>query len=176
MPGLVVVLDQTRAALQAAPVTLQTLPPEITRDWLAPDGRARLSVIPRGDSNNNAVLERFIAQVTAVAPNATGTPIGIQGGGKVVSGAFLEAGVLSFIAITLLLFAVLRRARDVAITMAPIVLTGPPDPGHLRRSSASRSTSPTSSPCRCCSASASPSTSISSWPGAPAARTSCSRA
>ena len=32
--------------------------------------------------------------------------------------------MLSFIAITLLLFAVLRRPRDVAITMAPIVLTG----------------------------------------------------
>ena len=124
MPGLAVVLNQTRAALQAGPVTLQTLPPEITRDWLAPDGRARLSVIPRGDSNNDAVLERFIAQVTAVDPDATGAPIGIQGGGKVVSGAFLEAGILSFIAITLLLFVVLRRPRDVAITMAPIVLTG----------------------------------------------------
>jgi hypothetical protein len=38
--------------------------------------------------------------------------------------AFTEAGVLSFIAITILLLIVLRRVRDVAITMAPIVLTG----------------------------------------------------
>jgi hypothetical protein len=124
MPGLPVVLDQTRNALQASPVTLQTLPPEITRDWLARDGRARVSVVPRGDSNNDQVLERFIDQVKAIAPDATGTPIGLQGGGRVVAGAFAEAGALSFIAITLLLFAVLRRVRDVAITMAPIVLTG----------------------------------------------------
>ena len=38
--------------------------------------------------------------------------------------AFTEAGTLSFIAITVLLLVVLRRVRDVAITMAPIVLTG----------------------------------------------------
>src|SRR5208282_1388042 len=39
-------------------------------------------------------------------------------------GAFVEAGVLSFIAIAALLLFALRRWRDVAITMAPIVLTG----------------------------------------------------
>ena len=79
---------------------------------------------PRGDSNDNTVLSRFIDQVSRVAPDATGTPIGTREGGRVVAGAFAEAGVLSFIAITLLLYAVLRRTRDVAITMAPIVLTG----------------------------------------------------
>ncbi len=124
MPGLNVVLDQTRAALQASPVTLATLPPELSRDWLAANGKARVSAIPRGDSNNNDVLTRFIDQVTEMAPDATGTPIGTREGGRVVAGAFAEAGVLSFIAITLLLYAVLRRTRDVAITMAPIVLTG----------------------------------------------------
>jgi predicted exporter len=36
----------------------------------------------------------------------------------------MEAGVVSFVAITALLFFALRRLRDVAITMAPIVLTG----------------------------------------------------
>ena len=124
MSGLTTVLDQTRTALTAQPVNLQGLPPDVTRDWLAPDGRARVSVIPKGNSNDNAVLSAFIAQVAAVAPTATGSPVGVQEGGRTVAGAFAEAGALSFIAITLLLFAVLRRSRDVAITMAPIVLTG----------------------------------------------------
>jgi len=48
----------------------------------------------------------------------------VREGGRAVAGAFAEAGALSFVAITLLLYAVLRRVRDVAITMAPIVLTG----------------------------------------------------
>ncbi len=124
IPGLTRLLSQTRLALQATPVGLASLPVEIRRDWLAQDGRARVSIVPSGNSNNNRVLSRFIAQVTALAPLATGTPVDIQQSGRAVAGAFMEAGVLSFLAITVLLFAVLRRARDVAITMAPIILTG----------------------------------------------------
>jgi hopanoid biosynthesis associated RND transporter like protein HpnN len=124
MPGLKTVLDQMNNVLQAQPITMQTLPKDLVSQWIGFDGRARVSVIPRGDSNNNAVLRRFIDAVSAEAPDATGTPVGILEGGRVVVGAFIEAGVLSFIAITILLFIVLRRVRDVAITMAPIVLTG----------------------------------------------------
>ncbi|HUO12775.1 MAG TPA: hypothetical protein VMU37_08470, partial [Caulobacteraceae bacterium] len=117
-------LDQIRAALTAQPITLQSLPPQITSQWMTPDGRARVSITPKGNANDNAVLVRFIGAVGAIAPDATGTPIGIREGGRTVVAAFVEAGVLSFIAITALLFLVLRRVRDVAITMAPIVLTG----------------------------------------------------
>jgi hopanoid biosynthesis associated RND transporter like protein HpnN len=124
IPGLNVMLNQMRNSLQAQPVSVDTLPSDLRSQWIAADGRARISVIPKGDSNDNAVLRRFTDAVLKVAPDAVGTPISIQGGGATVAGAFLEAGVLSFIAITLLLFAVLRRPRDVAITMAPIVLTG----------------------------------------------------
>jgi hypothetical protein len=124
IPGLQTVLRQARETLAAQPVTLANLPPEIRRDWLAPDGRARVSVAPSGDSNDNGVLKRFIAAVQTIAPNATGSPIGIREGGRTVETAFIEAGALSFLAITGLLFAVLRRPRDVAITLAPIILTG----------------------------------------------------
>jgi hopanoid biosynthesis associated RND transporter like protein HpnN len=124
MPGLETVLAQTRDALQAAPVSLASLPDSLRRDWLAADGRARVSVVPKGDSNNDAVLTRFINAVRRIASDATGAPVDVLEGGNTVAGAFTEAGVLSFLAITALLFAVLRRVRDVAITMAPIVLTG----------------------------------------------------
>ncbi len=124
MPGFQTVLDQTRTALTAAPVTLQSLPADLVRDWRTPDGRARVSLIPKGDANNNAVLDAFIAAVIGVAPETTGQPFDLQQGGRTVALAFAEGGALSFIAITGLLFAVLRRVRDVAITMAPIVLTG----------------------------------------------------
>ncbi len=38
--------------------------------------------------------------------------------------AFVEAGVLALIAVSLLLFAVLRSLREVAFTLAPVVLSG----------------------------------------------------
>ena len=118
------VLTQIQNVLAAQPVTLASLPPDLVRDWVAADGRARVSISPKGNANDDAVLTRFIDAVTAAVPNVTGTPIGIREGGRTVVRAFLEAGALSFIAITALLFLVLRRVRDVAITMAPIVLTG----------------------------------------------------
>jgi hopanoid biosynthesis associated RND transporter like protein HpnN len=117
-------LAQTQLALQAQPVSLASLPANLVADWRAPDGQARVSVIPKGDSNDNRVLLKFIAAVRAVAPDATGAALDIEEAGRTVSGAFAEAGLLSFLVITALLFAVLRRVRDVAITMAPIVLTG----------------------------------------------------
>jgi predicted RND superfamily exporter protein len=110
--------------LAAQPVTLQTLPPDLVRDWVTPQGQARVSIAPKGDPNSDAVLDRFIDAVAKIAPDATGTPVGIREGGRTVVAAFLEAGALSFVAITALLFLVLRRVRDVAITMAPILLTG----------------------------------------------------
>ena len=124
MPGLSTVLSQTRDALAAAPATLADIPIEISRDWLAPDGRARVSVLPKGDANKTAVLNGFIDAVQKLAPRSTGPAVEFREGGRAVAGAFAEAGLLSFLAITALLYAVLRRTRHVAITMAPIVLTG----------------------------------------------------
>lgn len=123
IPGLNALLDQVRLLVQAAPVTLDTLPADLRADWLAADGRARISVLPKGDSNDNAVLQKFTHAVQTIAPDAVGAPIAIQQAGATIATAFVQAGVLSFLAITVLLFWVLRRPADVAFTLAPIVLT-----------------------------------------------------
>ena len=124
IPPLETLLTQLRGLLQAQPITRASLPPELVRDWIAPDGTARLSVFPSGDSNDNRVLTRFAKAVRALAPEATGTPITIQEAGRTIYTAFLQAGALSFVVIVALLIAVLRKLRDVALTLAPILLTG----------------------------------------------------
>ena len=124
LPGFVTALEQIRDLLQPRPVHIETLPAEIVRQWQTADRRARVSVLPKGDSNDNALLSRFIAVGIKIAPDVTGTAIYLQAYGQAVVSAFIEAGVLSFVAICALLLIALRRVRDVAITMAPIVLTG----------------------------------------------------
>jgi uncharacterized protein len=124
IPGLVVTLDQLRAALQAEPVALKSLPPDLARDWVAPDGRARIEVFPKGDANDNAALRRFTAAVRQVAPEATGTTVGIQESSRTIVRAFVEAGLWALLSITILLFVVLRRPLDVALTLAPLTLAG----------------------------------------------------
>jgi hopanoid biosynthesis associated RND transporter like protein HpnN len=121
---LKIMLAQTRLALQAQPVTLADLPPDLVRDWVTADGRARIQVFPKGDSNDNEVLKRFSRAIQAVAPEASGPPISVIEAGKTISGAFVQAGILALIAITLLLLVVLRSVTEVAATLAPIVLSG----------------------------------------------------
>ena len=124
LPGFMTTLEQIRNWLHPQPVSIETLPREIVRQWLTSDGRARVSVLPRGDSNDDAVLRRFVAAGLRIAPDATGTAMYLRAYGQAVVNAFIEAGVLSFVVICGLLLVALRRLRDVAITMAPIVLTG----------------------------------------------------
>jgi hopanoid biosynthesis associated RND transporter like protein HpnN len=124
VPGLKTMLAQMSASLQAAPVSVQTLPPELVADWIAKDGTARIQVFPKDTSGTNVSLTQFSKAVLRVAPDATGAPISIRESGTTIVDAFIEAGTLSFLVITLLLIAVLRRPRDVLLTIIPLILTG----------------------------------------------------
>ncbi|WP_375392821.1 MMPL family transporter [uncultured Sphingomonas sp.] len=119
-----IMLDSVRASLGATAITPDTLPPELRRDWLAPDGRALVEVFPRGGGVDNAALARFTAAVRRVSPGATGLPVATQEAGRTVTGAFVTAGLLALALISLLLFAMLRDGREVAFTLAPVVLAG----------------------------------------------------
>ena len=124
IPGLKTLLEQTRNALMAQTVSYETLPDDLKRDWVSDSGIYRVEAFPRGDSNNAAVLARFTAAVRALAPDATGTPIIIEESGRTIVNAFIEAGLLSFLAIAALLALTLRSARDVGLALAPLVLAG----------------------------------------------------
>jgi predicted RND superfamily exporter protein len=108
----------------AQPITMADLPPELVRDWVNEDGRARIQAFPEGDSNDNATLKRFVDAVQAVATHASGPPISVTEAGATISGAFIQAGILALVAITILLLVVLRSVTEVAATLAPIVLSG----------------------------------------------------
>jgi predicted RND superfamily exporter protein len=68
------------------------------------------------------VLDRFVTAIRTIAPDVTGTPVTIQEAGHLISSAFVEAGIIALGAITLLLALVLRRVRDVALVIAPLLL------------------------------------------------------
>jgi uncharacterized protein len=108
--------------LQAGPVTAANLPVDLRDSWITADGRARIEVFPRGDARDPVVLDRFVAAIRTIAPAATGTPVTIREAGHLISSAFIQAGIIAVIAIALLLALVLRRLRDVALVIAPLLL------------------------------------------------------
>jgi uncharacterized protein len=124
VPGLKTLLAQMSASLQAAPVSIATMPADMVRDWVAKDGTARIQVFPKDTSGTNVSLSEFSKAVMKVAPAATGAPISIRESGTTIVVAFEQAGALSFIVITALLLLVLRRVRDVVLTIIPLLLTG----------------------------------------------------
>jgi len=124
VPPLVADLDQLRMNLSAEPVTLKSLPPELVRGWLLPDGRARVQILPTGNLDDNHVLRQFAPAVLAAEPSATGPAISTYESGKIVIRAFIEAGVLALISIAVLLLIALRRVTDVLLTLVPLLLAG----------------------------------------------------
>jgi uncharacterized protein len=124
IPPLEMGLKDLSDALQPEPVRLDTLPPDIVRDWVTPDGRARISVAPKGDPNDNEVLRRFAQAVLKVEPRATGTPVSIQESGRTIVWAFIQAGCFALVTIAILLWITLRRLGDVLLTLVPLILAG----------------------------------------------------
>ena len=121
---LLIVLDQLRSSLQAQPVSLDTLPPELVNSWKTKDGKVRVEVTPRGDSNDNETLRSFADAVLAAEPNAIGGPVSILKSGDTIVKAFIHAGLWALLSIGLLLWIALRRISDVMMTLVPLLVAG----------------------------------------------------
>ena len=124
LPPLKASLGGLAMALAAEPVTLQSLPADLARDWVAPDGRARAAVAPKGDPSDNEQMRKFARAVLAVEPAAIEGPISVLEAGDTVVRAFIEAGIWAMLSIGLLLWIVLRRIGDVLLTLIPLLLAG----------------------------------------------------
>jgi hopanoid biosynthesis associated RND transporter like protein HpnN len=124
MPPLTITLNDLRESLNPERITLANLPRELVADWQSPDGKARVSVTPKGDPNDNEVLRRFVRAVLTVAPHATGEAVGILKGGETILRAFAEAAFWALLSIAILLWIFLRRLTDVGVTLFPLMLAG----------------------------------------------------
>jgi hypothetical protein len=71
VPSLRGDLAGLRVSLDPEPITVAALPASLVRDWVLPDGRARVQVLPKGDPSHNDVLRGFATAVLAAGPFAT---------------------------------------------------------------------------------------------------------
>lgn len=122
---LAVTLTRLREALNADPsITEDDLPESVRARYIAPDGGIRIQVLPKGDLRNHRALGAFIADVSAVYPQATGRAALEAGTGAIVSEAFLQAVVTAVAAIFVLLLAVLRSLREALLVLVPLAGAG----------------------------------------------------
>jgi predicted RND superfamily exporter protein len=116
-------LDHLRLVLSAEPVTLSQIPTDFARDWVLADGRARVQVNPTPAAQKPKGLAEFVRQVTAIAPDAGGSAVTIAATSDTIVGAFRSAAIYAVIAIAIILSTLLRRPLDVALVMAPLLLS-----------------------------------------------------
>jgi hopanoid biosynthesis associated RND transporter like protein HpnN len=116
-------LGRLRTALSAEPATLASIPPDMARDWLLPDGQARLQVTPKNLGKGSRGLRNFVDEVTRVAPEAGGPAVTIEATSDTIVGAFRDAAIYAVLAIAVILGVALRRLRDVALVLAPLILS-----------------------------------------------------
>ncbi|HLY07131.1 MAG TPA: MMPL family transporter [Rhizomicrobium sp.] len=111
-----------RQALRARTVTIARIPPDLKRNWLAPDGHARVQILPKGDPEDTASLRKFVGAVLAHEPGATGPAVVLYEAGNTIVRSFRIAGLFAVCAIALLLLVSLRNIRDVLVTLIPLML------------------------------------------------------
>jgi len=124
---LKVALGTLRQELQPRPITRDTLPPALVREWVSPDGRALIDIAPRVpsgiDPNDDALLRQFCDAVLGAVPEAIGGPISILASARTIIHAFVQAAVFAVISITILLWLALRRVPDVLRTLVPLLVS-----------------------------------------------------
>jgi len=116
-------LDRLRTAMSAEPVTLASIPPDLARDWLLPDGQARVQAMPKDLGQGSRGLSNFVQEVTQIAPNAGGPAVTIEATSGTIVGAFRDAAIYAVLAIAVILGIALRRLGDVALVLAPLILS-----------------------------------------------------
>jgi hopanoid biosynthesis associated RND transporter like protein HpnN len=117
-------LDQLRQELKPQRISVEAIPPDIAREWITPEGHARVQVLPKGDPDDTAVVRNFVTAVLAIEPNATGEAVALYESGNTVVRAFIEAGIFALSAIAVLLWIILRRLGDVLLTLVPLLVAG----------------------------------------------------
>jgi len=115
-------LDSLENSLAAEAVDVSNLPSELSSRWVGQSGKYLLEISPVENLQNNEALERFVEQLQSRFPNVIGSPVISIEGGKAVVSAFKQAFMTALIVISLLLFILLDRRRDVLLIMIPILM------------------------------------------------------
>jgi hypothetical protein len=103
-------------------MVLEGFPRTVQQRYISDDGVVLLKVIPHQGLADVAAQKRFIAEVSAVAPHATGRPVVEQGVGQIVVQAFQQAVLYSLLAIALVVWLSCRRSLDVLLVFVPLLL------------------------------------------------------
>jgi len=121
--GLVQELDWLRRAITVDEIRFGDLPESLRNRIVSADGEYLSMALPALDISDVSELSRFIEEVRAEVPVATGRPVVEWGVGNVVVDSFIWALAFAVIGIGSVLTVFLRRALTPILVLIPLALT-----------------------------------------------------
>jgi len=94
------------------PVTPADLTPALVGRFISPHGKWLMQIYPKSQIWDIKPLEKFIADVRSVDPEATGTPLQTYEASKAIKHSYETAGIYALVAVCLFLLIDFRNLRD----------------------------------------------------------------
>lgn len=117
-------LDRLRLMLAVdKPVTVQDIPPSLSQNFVAPDGRFRMEIHPKGSMQNSADLKKFVQEIYSVSPDVSGAAIDVVESANTIISSFVTAALSALFMIAFILLCVLRKVVDILLVMVPLLLS-----------------------------------------------------
>jgi hopanoid biosynthesis associated RND transporter like protein HpnN len=99
------------------PVSPSDLTPALVGRFISPQGKWLMQVYPKSQIWDIKPLEKFIADVRSVDPEATGTPLQTYEASKAIKRSYETAGLYALIAVTAMLLIDFRNLRDCLLAL-----------------------------------------------------------
>lgn len=123
------VASRIAEALDPAPLTLDDVPADLMRPYVAGGGRLALEIQPAmGGGEREAgggplhpdVLGPFCEQMAAVDPNVTGSAVQIYRSGNLISTSYIRAGCWALLVVFVFVLLDFQRLGDAVLSLMPV--------------------------------------------------------
>ncbi len=118
--GVPALLEGIEDALPTREVSLDDLPEDLARRYLAPDGRARVEVFSATNLSEPGALDRFSDLIHSVRPDAGGPAAGTVALGRAIVASLQQALATAVLVIAILLLVLERSVKYMLITLTPL--------------------------------------------------------
>jgi uncharacterized protein len=103
-------------------VTIKDVPPEVKRKFVGANGTFLLQIHPRVDIWEREGARQFVTELRSVDPAVTGSPVITYEATRLMERGYRQGTAYAFILVGALTFVMIRRLRETALAMLPLLL------------------------------------------------------
>ncbi|HXJ85126.1 MAG TPA: MMPL family transporter [Candidatus Methylomirabilis sp.] len=108
--------------LNPKPVSIKDVPEDLRRKFVGASGRFLMQIHPKVDIWEREGARQFVTELRSVDPSVTGSPIITYEATRLMERGYLQGTAYAFILVGSLTLLMLRRLREAALAMLPLLL------------------------------------------------------